>query len=310
MMNNHAKSAILDRFNITQSNFLGSGMEAGVYALSDHKVLKVYNHMSDLNKQWSLKEFYAGINSDGLGYELPYIYDVFLENGILVTTEKRIEGSNMRSLLSDMSFNEQSKMMKIYLKAHLDLQQIKGKSTIKGFVLFDGPGISSIKIDNWYDVLKEKIRQKTPELMRYFKRDIVEYERKLNDLMKILSKEYKGEYSLIHGDFFPGNLLINTSSQVRGLIDFGLMTMYGDPLFDIAIGWVCFDMYDEFHSNIRERYLNIILSTLGEGVRKELYFYVLVYSFITANFYSGDCSDGHYQWCVENINNKNYWNAL
>ncbi|MDM5200815.1 aminoglycoside phosphotransferase family protein [Fictibacillus enclensis] len=310
MMNNDARSAILDRYNITRSYFLGSGMEAEVYALSDHKVLKVYNHMSDLNKQWSLKEFYAGIHSDGLSYELPYIYDVFLENGIVVTIEKRIEGSNMQSLLSDLSFNEQSTMMEIYLKAHLDLQQIKGKSTIKRFVLFDEPSLSPIKIDNWYDVLKEKIRQKQPELKPYFKRDVPDYETKLNDLMKILSKGYKGEHSLIHGDFFPGNLLMNTNSQVTGLIDFGWMTMYGDPLFDIAIGWICFDMYDELNSNIRDRYLNIILSTLGEGARKDLYFYVLVYSFIMANFYSEDCSDGHYQWCVKNINNKNYWNAV
>jgi hypothetical protein len=97
---------------------------------------------------------------------------------------------------------------------------------------------------------------------------------------------------------------------VNGLIDFGLMTMYGDYLFDIAIGWVCFDMYDVLKANLRERYLSVILSTLGENVKSSLYLYVLVYSMISANFYSKDCSDGHYQWCVNNLNNEEYLNDV
>lgn len=136
------------------------------------------------------------------------------------------------------------------------------------------------------------------------------YDAKVNQLVENLSMGYEGEYSLIHGDFYPGNLMVNKSRMVTGLIDLGLMTMYGDNLYDIAIGWVCFDMYNELNANIYERYLNIIISTLGEDVRKRLYFYVLIYSFISANFYSHNCKDGHYQWCVKNLNNKHYWESL
>jgi hypothetical protein len=88
------------------------------------------------------------------------------------------------------------------------------------------------------------------------------------------------------------------------------MTMYGDTLFDIATGWVFFDMYDELKANIRERYLSIALETLGRRARGKLYRYVLLYSVLSANTYSSTCTDGHYRWCVTNLNNQEYWNNI
>lgn len=306
----NAKSIILDKFGISKSNFLGSGMESEVYAYDDNKVVKLYNDMSDSNKQRILKGFYSKIDSSSLSYELPFIYDTFEENGILVTIEKRIEGNNLQSMLSKMNYIEQNNMMETYLNANIELKSVKIKPNLEGYILFNDQQISSLNINSWFDLLKEEIFRKQKELESYLKRDVVNYDAKVKQLVEILSLGYEGEYSLIHGDFYPGNLMINESGKVTGLIDFGLMTMYGDNLFDIAIGWVCFDMYNELNANIYERYLNIIISTLGEDVRKRLYFYVLIYSYISANLYSPNCEDGHYQWCVKNLNNKNYWEAL
>jgi hypothetical protein len=86
--------------------------------------------------------------------------------------------------------------------------------------------------------------------------------------------------------------------------------MNGEFLFDIANGWVFFDMYDELKKNIRERYLSIILEALGGHVREKLYFYVLLYSVLSANTYSSKCADGHYRWCVHNLNNQTYWDEV
>lgn len=69
-------------------------------------------------------------------------------------------------------------------------------------------------------------------------------------------------------------------------------------------------MHDELKADIRERYLSIILERLGEGVRGTLYRYVLLYSVLSANTYSLECADGHYQWCVANLNNQVYWDTI
>ncbi|WP_117170126.1 aminoglycoside phosphotransferase family protein [Paraliobacillus sediminis] len=306
----NTNSMILDKYNVTKSDLLGSGMEADVYAYDTNEILKLYNDMSDISKQNSLKTFYSNLNSSSLSYELPYIYDTFVESNTLVTIEKRIQGSNLQSVFSDMNYTEQNKMMETYLNATIELKSVKIKYNLEGFTLFNDNQVPLVKINSWFDLLKELILKKQKVLEPYFKEDVVNYDAKVDQLVEKLSSGYEGEYALIHGDFYPGNLMVNKSGLVTGLIDFGLMTMYGDNLFDIAIGWVCFDMYNELNANIYERYLNIIISTLGEDVRKRLYFYVLIYSYISANFYSRNCKDGHYQWCVKNLNNKLYWEAL
>ena len=241
------KSIILNKLNISKSDFLGSGMEAEVYVYDNNKVVKLYNDMSDSNKQKTLKDFYSKIDSSSLSYELPYIYDTYEENGILVSIEKRIKGCNMQSMLSRMNYREQSDMMKTYLNANIELKSIIVKSNLEGYTLFNDHKISFQKVNGWFDLLKEIMLKKQKELESYFKRDVVNYDAKVKQLVEILALGYEGEYSLIHGDFYPGNIIINENWKVTGLIDFGIMTMYGDNLFDIAIGWVCFDMYDELN---------------------------------------------------------------
>lgn len=310
MTREDARAMILDKYGATRSDFLGSGMEAEVYAYGHNRVLKLYNDMSDVNKQNILKDFYAGIDSSSLSYELPYIYDIFVEKDILITIEKRIEGSNLQNVFAEMSASQQSKMMETYLSANLELKHAKVEYNLEGFTLFNDSQVYLPKIDDWFGLLKEIILKKQKELEPYFNKDVNDYHRKVNHIVNVLSQSYKGEYSLIHGDFYPGNLLVDKNGTITGLIDFGLMTMYGDNLFDVAVGWVCFDMYDQLKANIYERYLNVITSTLGQDIKNALYLYVLIYSFISANFYSRDCSDGHYQWCVRNLNNRTYWEII
>ena len=138
----------------------------------------------------------------------------------------------------------------------------------------------------------------------------MQFQAKVDKLTQLLSPTYTGELGIIHGDFFPGNLIVHNDGTVLGVIDFGMMTMYGDPLFDVATGWVLFDMYDELRVNIKERLLTIIIDELGEEIRPSLYIYVLLYNIYTCNYYAKDCSDGHYAWCVRNLNDAALWKGL
>jgi serine/threonine protein kinase len=307
MNQDRRKQLLLERFQLSQVDFLGSGMEAEVYALNNDRVLKVYNDLPDVTKQEKLRGFYAGLKADRLSYELPYIHDILVENERLVTIEKRIQGSDMQSELPGMTYDEQTNMMETYLQANMALQSVQESSNFGGFTLFHDDRIVPGTIHNWFDLLKEMVVLKQAELKPYFTRDVLNYEEKMKLVLEKLALGYEGDYSIIHGDFYPGNILINEKHEVTGLIDFGMLTMYGDYLFDVATGWVCLDMYNQLNANLTERYLEIIVSTLGERVRNDLYFYVLLYSLMTANHYSPTCEDGHYQWCVENLNREEYW---
>src|SRR5690625_4775139 len=172
MTKTNDKSIILDKYNVTKSDFLGSGMEAEVYAYDNNKILKLYNGMFDTNKQNILKFFYSNLNSSSLSYELPYIYDTFVENDILVTIEKRIAGSNLQSVFSEMNYNEQNEMMERYLNVNIELKSVKIEYNLEGFTLFYDNQFTLLNINDSFNLLKEIIFRKKNERNPYFKKDV------------------------------------------------------------------------------------------------------------------------------------------
>jgi hypothetical protein len=49
---------------------------------------------------------------------------------------------------------------------------------------------------------------------------------------------------------------------------------------------------------------------VGEETLGILHRYILLYSVLTANAYAYAGGDGHYYWCVGNLNNPEYWTEL
>jgi fructosamine-3-kinase len=199
--------------------------------------------------------------------------------------------------------------MRQYLSIVLEVKHSKLNPVFEGYKLFKDYDLSHTTTNDWNDFLRNYLIEKQKEVKNYLSKDVVNYEYKYAKLIELLSNAYRGDYSLIHGDFYPANLLVNENGVINAVIDFGMMTMYGDYLFDVALSWTLFDLYDELGAKL-DRYLNLIITKLGEEVRSKIYLYALYYAIYSANFYSTDCSDGHYGWSVRILNNEMYWNGL
>jgi aminoglycoside phosphotransferase (APT) family kinase protein len=216
----------------------------------------------------------------------------------------------MASTMANLAPAEMERMMQTYLSAVLALQSIPMPPDVRQYKLFDEHGVSLRSHGDWHTFLARWLTQKMTSLTPYFQRDVSSFPLKLVQMLDLLAQPYTGSYCLVHGDFFPGNLLVDQQNEVTALLDFGLFTLWGDPLFDVATAWVFFDMYDDLKADLRQRLLEVILARLGEGVRGRLYRYVLIYSLLSANTYAPDGSDGHYRWCVANLNHQPYWDEM
>jgi len=304
------KQVILREYGLSSNNLIRKGMEAEVYAIGTDAVLKLYIGTTNLAHLTTLQNFYASLNQSVISYSLPYIQTVAAEGDICISIERRLPGMPMSEVLSTLVKEQLDSMMQAYLTAAIELTNIQIPSEFDRYKLFDAECISRRTNGDWYQFLTRYLTQKLAQVKFYLDNDVTNFAMKVKRLYTILAQPYTGSYHLVHGDFFPGNILIDKMRHVTALLDFGLLTMYGDSLLDIATGWVFFDMYDELKANIRERYLSMVLETLGKRVRGNLYRYVLLYSILSANAYSSKCTDGHYQWCVANLNNQEYWNNI
>jgi len=298
---------ILEQYGVSPDAKLSGGMEAEVYACGPKTVLKLYPGTTRLADLLVLQRFYDTLDRERLPYALPRIHSVAEHGPVLVTLEQRLPGVRMSTLLPGLGPDGLDEMMQRALCAALALAAVPIPPGLDRYKLFDPDRISQRAGGDWHRFLGRALKLKLAQVGPYLSRDVSVLKSKVERLESLLEAPYQGELRLIHGDFFPGNLLVDDKGQITALLDFGLFTMVGDPLFDIASGWVFFDMYDELRTHVRERYLSLILDRLGEDVRPVLYRYVLVYSILSANTYSPTCSDGHYRWCVDNLNDPTFW---
>jgi hypothetical protein len=304
------RNHILERYYVAPEARLSSGMEAEVYVYGPEAVLKLYPGTASLGNLLTLQTFYNALDRQRVPYALPHIYTIAQEAGFLITIEQRLAGTPLSTLLPGRTPAHLDTLMQRYLTAALAVSQIAMQPTWDRYKLFDPPRMSERADGDWHQFLARYLRYKLAQVSIYLSRDVPHFATKMQQLSIVLDQPYHGEYRLIHGDFFPGNLLVNDDCEIVALLDFGLLTMIGDYLFDLATGWVFFDIYDQLNVHVRDRYLTILLDHLGEQARGKLYRYVLIYSILSANTYSSQCSDGHYQWCVANLSNQHYWDAL
>ncbi len=216
----------------------------------------------------------------------------------------------MSTVLPALTADQLGAIMQRYLTAALAVSHIQAPPAFDRYKLFDPDRLSHRTNGDWHQFLARYLAHKLAQVTPYLSRDVPQFAAKVQQLRTVLDQPYRGDERLIHGDFFPGNLLINDDYHITALLDFGLLTMYGDYLFDIATGWVFFDMYDELKAKAHDRYLGMLLDRLGQNIRGKLYRYVLIYSILSANTYSSNCTDDHYHWCVANLSNQHYWNAI
>ena len=309
MFNEHKHEAILNTLGINKKTLIGFGMEAFVYQYDEQRVLKIYHSdMTSSLKQHTLKNFYHALDTSNVNIELPYIEQILEIDGTIVTIEKLINGQNMREAIENATEEKIEKLMENHLLALLKMRDIIIQGAFKGIKLFHEVDLP--ESNDWYQYLHHLLLHQLSHVGTCLQENVEQYDEKVDVLIRALSGDYTGKYTLIHGDFCPENILVNSNCEVTGIIDFGLMTMQGDFLFDVATGWLFFDMYDQYTFDFKTKYLNLIIKTFGEKVKSKICLYVLLYSIYSINFYAEDFSDGHADWCIRNLNDQSLWKEV
>lgn len=300
---------LLKQIDKTNLKYLGGGMQSTVFELDDRYVLKVYSEDIGISNILRLKDFYESLNTNKTSFVTPYILDIEVKNGKILVTEKKLVGECPDTpYLQKMSENDIKKYLSKYINTLFEIQNIE-TSFIDAFEPLDLSGKFFVyeKYMSWDRLLIDNINRKYRELEEVFisKVDNCDY---IFDQIKEKIRNIKiVEYKLIHGDFFPANTMISDDYSINAVLDFGILTTIGDPVFDLALGWIFSDMYREIESLDVKAYLEpMVLERLTRDEGERFFLYILVYSSISANMYdTNDPNDGHFKWCIRNLNDKN-----
>lgn len=250
-----------------------------------------------------LEHFYRAIDRRGLPFALPEILEVSADLGYVVVRERRLHGTNLQTLLPTLTPAQLATVMERYCDTTMAVAHITlNEEPSCGLLLRDLTWQHGIS--DWHAWWWARVQQVLTHsgVMPFLQRDVPHLAPLLAYLQAYLAQPYQGVYALVHGDLYPGNLLVDDALHIRAVLDLSEQSMWGDPHYDIATSWVWFDMYDELQCDAKGQYLAVLQQRFGSEMMERWLVYVLLYSIISANHFDVTCQDGHYQWCVHNLN--------
>lgn len=294
---------LLQKYQLTPDDYLGRGMEAQVYRYGPDEVLKIYRQPCDMAYMQRLEHFYRAIDRRGLPFALPEILEVSADLGYVVVRERRLHGTNLQTLLPTLTPAQLATVMHRYCDTAMAVAHIVRVDESSCGLLLRNPTWQH-GINDWHTWWWARVQAVLAHsgVLPFLQRDVPHLAPLLAYLQAYLAQPYQGTYALVHGDLYPGNLLVDDQLQIQTVLDFGQQSMWGDPHYDIATSWVWFDMYDELECDTKGQYLAVLQQRFGTEMMERWRVYVLLYSIISANQYDATCQDGHYQWCVHNLN--------
>ena len=154
--------------------------------------------------------------------------------------------------------------------------------------------------DTFRDALKNLLSRRVTRFGGVIRAHLGDFDRRYASLRKRLEVLAGYPETVIHGDLVPGNILVDKQGRPAAVLDFGFLTTAGDPRLDAAIAASVMNMYGPYAPAITEAVTAQVAQDLDYPV-DVLLTYQAAYAVATANAFTSDGSDGHFAWCIDQL---------
>ncbi|RMI28448.1 aminoglycoside phosphotransferase family protein [Nocardia stercoris] len=304
-----AEREVLSTYSLRDTDLLGSGTESKTYILDDKHVLKIYADPGQRAALEILQDFYDRLGHPDATWVLPHIDSITEHGELLAVVERRIPGQPMEHYCLTTG----PEIEQLYLETVRDLGRTTITPPLDRRLLLPSPAEPPAGTD-WHGFLTRTLESKLPPLLPVLQESVSGFEARAGGLLRHFALPYTGFETVIHGDLYPGNILMTDRETVSGIIDFGTFTMIGDPLYDLACACSFYRMYEPDHAEVRTRLLATAAGDLDGDRRRDLHAYVLVNALLTCDLYPEPDRPiertGHFQWAVEILAADTHWQAV
>lgn len=301
-MNNLASiEQILQKLNIKEKIVLGEGGEGTVFAFDENRVVKIYKGGNPGYLQ-SISAFQRTLAEFALPFEVPLVYEIGKVGGTYYTIEKRLHGVTLDKLFGGLAEETKPLILKRYFEGLKAIHSVKLPWLPYGQILASDDQVTG---DCWQEYLRLKMVDKIGRSREWLARDVTNFEQKVERYYEIIETELGcEEKTLVHGDYFHGNVLVQNLA-ISAVLDFSPHTVVGDYRMDVC-GAITFL---ELDPTFTPTYLNYLYTLAGQAygrdIGKFIGYYRLYYSFLFADSFLFDKQ--LYEWCLNNLNEESYW---
>jgi serine/threonine protein kinase len=278
---------------------LAAGVEGAVYDLGDSTVAKVWRQRREAGLTL-MQEFYADVIRGGLPFATPEILTVDQIDGTAVTVERKLPGQPLQSLLGSddrqLSFAAAGCVIEV-LQA---LASVRGTANMRRLPVLDEERSFWADSGSFPSALQSLLHRRVTQFGDVLRRRLPGFDRRFAGLLERLPALEELPDTVVHGDLVPGNILVTEDLRPLAVLDFGFLTTAGDPRFDAAIAAAVMNMYGPHAPAIVAELTRRIATELGYPAEL-LLTYQAAYAVATSNAFTRDGSDGHFAWCIAQL---------
>lgn len=221
--------AVLQRFGVRREDQIGHGGDATVYALGGDRLLRVLH--SSRSPVAQIASFYDELAGQDPGFALPRVVEYGEIDGTAYSIDRLIAGRPLIDVRPELSGERRRQALDAYLDGAEAMGRLRVERPFYGEILAETP----VQRSTWTDFLLDRSDAALAPSGGYLADDVPD----LEEVVAAVRRRIAGlpevpERRLVHGDYFPGNVMIGDDLAISGVIDFGTLTVIGDPAMDVA----------------------------------------------------------------------------
>jgi aminoglycoside phosphotransferase (APT) family kinase protein len=300
----------IDRFSSQGHSVtpLAAGVEGAVYDLGADLVAKVWRErtVEDLHR---MQRFYADVAAAGPPFATPEIIRVEKVDGTSVTYERKLPGQLLQDRLGSDDRQIAPQVLRCVLQVLGALAEVAATDAMRQLAVLDESQSLWAQADSFPAALTGLLERRVTRFGAVIRDHLKDFDRRYSALLEQLILLDTRRAAAIHGDLFGGNILVDAQGSPLAVLDFGFLTTAGDPRFDAAITASVMNMYGPHARAITQDLTARIAQELG--YRPEvLLIYQAAYAAATSNAFTADGSDGHFAWCMTQLERADVTAAL
>jgi aminoglycoside phosphotransferase (APT) family kinase protein len=287
---------------------LAAGVEGAIYDLGDGLVAKVWRdrRAAELER---MQSFYTDVTAAHLPFSTPEILRVEQVGGTSVTYERKLPGEPLQLRLGDEDREISQSAVSCVLDVLRALATVPATSSMRQLAVLDEDRPFWADADNFASALLGLLGRRAARFGPVIREHLPDFDHRFTALQERLASLGTCPDTVIHGDLFGANILVDDQGRPLAVLDFGFLTTGGDPRLDAAITASVMNMYGPHALSITQELTARFACELGYPA-EALLTYQAAYSVATSNAFTPDGSDGHFAWCLAQLRRPDISQAL